>query len=353
MYSLAKKILFKLEPELAHDITLGLLNTSPRFFSLPYQIENKKSLSVSTRAGQWSFPLGIAAGLDKQAKLITFFSRLGVGALEVGTVTPLPQKGNPKPRLFRYPADESILNRMGFNGPGVDIVQSNISKHDKKSMILGINIGKNKITPNDKAIEDYLVSFEKLKHAGEYFVVNVSSPNTPGLRELQEIDFLNELFDELMKVNSKNKPIYLKIAPDLNDNQVKEISEFALSSSISGMICTNTTVMENMGKGGVSGELLYDRAKRIRRKVLEVTRNDATFDVIGVGGVSEFSHLWDFWQDGGKVMQLYSSLVFKGPGIFKSFQDQILSVMSYFGFTNLEELIRVVYEEKLNLPKNY
>ena len=220
-------------------------------------------------------------------------------------------------------------------------------------MILGINLGKNKVTPNDKAIDDYLILFKRLKELGDYFVINVSSPNTPGLRDLQETKFLSDLFSELMTYNQSNKPIYLKIAPDMSDDQVEKISEFALESKASGIIATNTTVMENLGKGGVSGELLYERAKSTRRKVLKVTRHDRTFDVIGVGGVSEFSHLWEFWQDGGKVMQLYSSLIFKGPIIFKTFHDQIISVMSYFGVTNLEELIRVVYEEKLNLPKSF
>ena len=216
-----------------------------------------------------------------------------------------------------------------------------------------INLGKNKITPNEKAIDDYLTLFQKLKSVGDYFVINVSSPNTPGLRGLQETQFLSELFFELKKINNKDKPIYIKIAPDMSMQQIQEISEFALNSKASGIIATNTTVMKHLGPGGVSGELLYEKAKLVRRKVLEVVHHDRTFDVIGVGGVSEFSHLWDFWQDGGKVMQIYSSLIFKGPGIFSSFEREILGVMAYFGFTNLEELIRVVYEEKLNLPTNF
>ena len=187
--------------------------------------------------------------MDKDARLITFFSRLGVGALEVGTVTPLAQDGNEKPRLFRLVHDESILNRMGFNGPGVEVVGKNIRKQDKKEMVLGVNLGKNKVTPNEKAIDDYLILFNTLKANGDYFVVNVSSPNTPGLRDLQDTRFLKELFNELDNVNEENKPIFLKISPDLSEKDLINIVEFALESPAKGIIGTNTTIMENIGKG--------------------------------------------------------------------------------------------------------
>ncbi|MAW08086.1 MAG: dihydroorotate dehydrogenase (quinone) [Halobacteriovoraceae bacterium] len=310
-------------------------------------------MNLSTQAGEWSFPLGVAAGLDKEANLISFFNNLGVGGLEVGTVTPLEQSGNPKPRLFRLIQDKSILNRMGFNGPGADIVRNNILKQSSKNIILGINIGKNKITDESLAIEDYKICFNKLKDLGNYFVVNVSSPNTSGLRDLQTESFIKDTFNELKKLNEKNVPIYIKIAPDLDDNQIKSITEASIDSGFKGLVVCNTTIMKNIGTGGVSGELLYDKAKNVRRKVLEITKRSNQFDVIGVGGVSDFSHLWDFWQQGGKIMQIYSSLIYQGPGLFQNFEMQMKKAIKYFGAINLEELLEMIYEEKLNLPTTF
>ena len=342
LYPIFKKAAFSLPPELAHDLTISTLHQFPSLCASPFKLTTDHRLSINTPLGLWNFPVGIAAGLDKNARLINFFDQLGVGALEVGTVTPLPQAGNPKPRLFRLIEDESILNRMGFNGPGADVVKENIQQSVRKKMILGINLGKNKVTPNDEAIDDYVKLAKKFNGHGDYFVVNISSPNTPGLRDLQNVEFLKELHAEISPL--LDRPCLVKVAPDMDDQQITDLVHQILTLGFDGVIGTNTTNMPGIGVGGVSGKLLREKGRDVRKKILNVCGDDHF--MIGVGGISTIEDLWNFWCDGGKVCQIYTSFIFEGPQLFKTMQSEIINLIERFKVQNLGELIELAKKEK-------
>ena len=349
MYSVFKSLAFKFDPENAHLLTVKCLSLLPSVFSSYGALEDSTRFQVKTNIGPMAFPVGIAAGLDKNAELIDYFGRLGVGGLEVGTVTPRAQEGNPKPRLFRLPKDESLRNCMGFNGDGAKAVLSNIKIANKYPMKLGINFGKNKVTPNEDALDDYLVLFDEFKGVGDYYVINVSSPNTPGLRDLQDKGFLLELSSELKK-RDVEKPIYLKISPDMNEFLIKEISEIVGDSIFAGIIATNTSHIPKLGAGGVSGRLIKDKSRETRNQVLSILNQSSDKDVIGVGGVDSIEDIWDFWYHGGKYMQVYTSFIYHGPKLFTSYASRFDSLMRYFGVSSVEELISVAHSEKIELP---
>src|ERR1700744_3683947 len=276
MYQLIKPILFKFDPEKVHHFVTANLkrfNKFPGGAALSRAIWNVKDAGLEREVFGLKFknPVGLAAGFDKNGEMMGEMANMGFGFVEVGTVTPLPQDGNPKPRMFRLPADGGLINRMGFNNLGVDAAAENIAAYRKnassaqKGLIIGGNIGKNKVTPNEKAVNDYIKCFDRLFDVVDYFVVNVSSPNTPGLRELQEKEPLMQLLNTLQQRNSKNgisRPILLKIAPDLTDSQLDDIVEIIQQSGIAGVIATNTTISrENLlspdnlktETGGLSG----------------------------------------------------------------------------------------------------
>ena len=349
MYSLFKYFAFKVDPERVHHLAVNSLSRLPSLFSLYGAIANDEKLYIQTNVGTMSFPLGIAAGLDKNGELINYFGRLGVGGLEVGTVTPLPQEGNSRPRLFRIVKEKSLRNSMGFNGDGAKAVYKNVKKSNSHLMKVGINFGKNKITPNDKALDDYLKLFNFFEGEGDYYVINVSSPNTPGLRELQDRSFLMELDKEIRNTNV-TKPVYLKVSPDLNNSQIEDLVSMVNDSCFSGIIATNTTSMHDYGGGGVSGKLLSHKSRSVRNKVLNLMKDQKEKEVFGVGGVSSIVDLWDFWRNGGKFMQVYSSFIFQGPGMIRKISEDIHYSINYFGVENLEELIRLIYLEKVKAP---
>ncbi len=286
---------------------------------------------------QFQNPVGLAAGLDKNAEVFPELGNLGFGFVEIGTVTPKAQMGNPKPRLFRIVQDEAIINRMGFNNLGVEEIIDNIKNGRKRrggNIILGGNIGKNKITPNEDAVQDYLISLEALYPYVDYFAVNVSSPNTPNLRELQEKDVLTGLLQELKNAILKKpfqKPILLKIAPDLSEGQLDDIIEILNTSVVDGIIATNTTIerkglsidreeIETIGSGGLSGKPLTDRSTEIIKYLSTRTSKP----IIAVGGIMSVEDALNKFRAGASLIQIYSGLVYKGPGLIRQINKAII-----------------------------
>ena len=293
-----------------------------------------ESLSTNVMGLRFSNPVGLAAGFDKDGKHISSLASLGFGFIEVGTVTPIPQDGNPKPRLFRLPADRGLINRMGFNNDGLDALVHRLKKwremNGDTKLVIGGNIGKNKVTPNEHAEQDYLTCFEALFPWVDYFVVNVSSPNTPGLRELQEKEPLTRLLLLLQEKNRSKgtpQPVLLKIAPDLTNTQLDDIADIVRSTGIAGVIATNTTVSRNnlntpsgvtdkIGAGGLSGAPLRERATQVIRRLRENLGDKSV--IIGVGGIEDAASAREKLDAGANLVQVYSGLVYQGPAMVKN-----------------------------------
>ena len=351
LYPLFKKIAFSLDPEVIHEYSIRMLSTYPllsEFFGQKISTFENDKYRVGLNGPSWSFPVGLAAGLDKNALALDFFSRLYFGAIEVGTVTPMPQDGNPKPRLFRYPESESLRNKMGFNNGGAEKVLGHLLSTTKNNKVLGVNLGKNKITPIDKAWEDYNTLYRNFSKISDYLVINVSSPNTPGLRGLQESDALEEILSSLALVRSEDPcPLYLKISPDIDKTHVSAIINLAKKYSLTGIIATNTTIMKERGEGGISGKLCLEKSRNVRNWILDEARECPGLDVIGVGGISSFEDLWDFWQAGGKAVQIYTAFIYQGPAILSQIKEGIDDVLTLNGVESVDELL-----ENLEKVKN-
>jgi dihydroorotate dehydrogenase len=343
MYSLLRPLLFKIDPEKVHYMVtknLKRFNHIPggaAFIKLLWGWENG-GLGKEVFRLKFKNPVGLAAGFDKNGEYIAEMANLGFGFIEVGTVTPLPQPGNPKPRMFRLPADGGLINRMGFNNLGADVLADNITRYRKNTkhpVIIGGNIGKNKITPNEEAVNDYIICFDKLFDVVDYFVVNVSSPNTPGLRELQEKGPLMLLLSTLQQRNTKNnisRPILLKIAPDLTNEQLDDIVEIVQQTGIAGVIATNTTVSrEGLSSkddlknetGGLSGKPLTKRSTEVIRYLSEKSEN--SFPIIGVGGIHSADDAIDKLNAGASLVQLYTGFIYEGPSLIKQINKKILT----------------------------
>jgi dihydroorotate dehydrogenase len=270
----------------------------------------------------------MAAGFDKNAELVDELAALGFGYVEIGTVTPRPQPGNDKKRLFRLKSDQGLINRMGFNNKGAAVAAAKLRSR-KSDIMIGGNIGKNKITPNEQAIDDYVSCFHDLYDAVDYFVVNVSSPNTPGLRDLQEKEPLTYLLRELQTLNlakPKAKPIFLKIAPDLNNSQLDDIIEIVQATGIAGVIATNTTIsrkglqtptteLDKIGAGGLSGQPLKYRSTEVIRYLCEKSGN--AFPIMGVGGIASPADAQEKLDAGAALLQIYTGFVYEGPGLVR------------------------------------
>ena len=280
-------------------------------------------------------PVGLAAGFDKNAEYIEEFAALGFGFVEIGTVTPRPQPGNDKPRMFRLPKDEGLINRMGFNNQGVDVAAMRLKYFtNRNGLMVGGNIGKNKDTANDEAVNDYIICFDKLFDVVDYFVVNVSSPNTPGLRELQEKGPLKHILNSLQERNNKHehpKPILLKIAPDLTDTQLDDIVEIVQETQIAGIIATNTTISREglitdqkltSEAGGVSGKPLANRSTEVIRYLSE--KSNQSFPIIGVGGIYSAEEALSKMQAGASLVQVYTGLIYEGPGLVKDICKKLI-----------------------------
>lgn len=340
MYQLIKPFLFLFTPERAHKVTtraLHLFLKIPLGKSLINSIFNFQHTSLEQKLFGLTFrnPVGLAAGFDKNAELIDDFSNLGFGFIEIGTLTPKAQPGNPQPRLFRLPKDHALINRMGFNNKGVEDAIERLKKR-KSKIIVGGNIGKNKITANENALDDYLICFEKLFDYVDYFVVNVSSPNTPGLRELQEKEPLKKLLKTLQEENCKKenpKAILLKIAPDLTDDQLNDIIEITKELNLDGLIVSNTTIdrsglttsvsrVENIGAGGVSGQPVFDKSNYVLKYI---RKQNKTVPIIAVGGIMSAQDAKAKIDAGANLIQIYTGLIYKGPGLVREINKAMIN----------------------------
>jgi dihydroorotate dehydrogenase len=347
MYSLLKPLLFQFDPENVHYFVTRNLKRFNKFpggsaLSRSLWLVDDKRLERNVFGLTFKNPVGLAAGFDKNGDTIAEMANLGFGFIEVGTVTPLPQLGNPKPRMFRLPADGALINRMGFNNLGVDVLASRIAAYRKSAeaaknpVIIGGNIGKNKNTPNEDAVSDYIKCFDRLFDVVDYFVVNVSSPNTPGLRALQEKEPLMHILNTLQQRNRKNdisRPVLLKIAPDLTDEQLNDIVEIVQQTGIAGVIATNTTIsreglaspQKTVNKmGGLSGKPLTQRSTEVIRYLSQ--KSNRSFPIIGVGGIHSPEDALEKIQAGAELVQLYTGFIYEGPGLIGRINKKILSV---------------------------
>ena len=328
-------VLFLFDPEKVHNFTFLLFKI---FLNIPfvgflvqkiYSVDNKK-LSKKLFGIEFKNPVGLAAGFDKNAKLYNELSRFGFGFIEIGTVTPIAQPGNPKKRLFRLTNDQGIINRMGFNNDGMHKIAARLKKN--KNILIGGNIGKNKSTPNDKAVNDYLLCFNYLFDFVDYFVINVSSPNTPNLRELQNTNFLRVILDSLNKENlkkSKTKPILIKISPDLSKENLLEIVDLAISLKIDGIIATNTTInrdnltSKNINEsGGLSGKPLANKSNEVIRFISD--KSNGKIPIIGVGGIHSAKDAIDKIKAGADLVQIYTGFIYEGPSLIKSINKALV-----------------------------
>ncbi|MFD2517887.1 quinone-dependent dihydroorotate dehydrogenase [Salinimicrobium flavum] len=333
--SVVRPLLFKMDPEKVHYFTFSMLR---KLFSIPALagIVRRKFLVNDPRLEREVFglrfknPVGLAAGFDKDAKLYKELSNFGFGFIEIGTLTPKPQPGNEKKRLFRLKEDKAIINRMGFNNGGVEDAVKRLKKN--KNVLIGGNIGKNKITPNENAVDDYIICFDALFDYVDYFVVNVSSPNTPNLRELQDKEPLTNLLNTLQKRNNGkpvSKPILLKIAPDLTDSQLLDIIDIVKETAIAGVIATNTTISregltsrDRDEAGGLSGKPLKDRATEVIRFLSE--KSNRAFPIIGVGGIMSPEDAIEKLEAGASLVQVYTGFIYEGPGLIRDINKEIL-----------------------------
>ncbi|TVZ27439.1 dihydroorotate oxidase A [Gillisia sp. Hel_I_86] len=333
--SLIRPLLFKFDPEEVHDFTFDALKLLFRAPGISSLLKNKFQMNdprLERKVFGLSFknPVGLAAGFDKNAVLYKELDVLGFGFVEIGTVTPKGQPGNDKKRLFRLREDSAIINRMGFNNEGVEAAVKRLKPN--KNVLIGGNIGKNKITPNEEAVSDYKICFEALFDHVDYFVVNVSSPNTPNLRALQDKEPLTDLLNTLQKLNetkAKSKPILLKIAPDLTNEQLLDIIDIVAGTGIAGVIATNTTISRESLQsgnrdemGGLSGKPLKNRATEVIRFLSE--KSNKAFPIIGVGGIHSAEDALEKLEAGASLIQLYTGFIYEGPSLIKEINKAVL-----------------------------
>lgn len=322
LYSLIKPLLFRMDPEKAHHLTLRLLQISHTLGINKFY--KKKYLPCQLMGLHFDNPIGLAAGLDKSGDYIDALAELGFGFIEVGTVTPKPQAGNPLPRLFRLPKYKAIVNRMGFNNKGLDYLVEKL-KLMKYKGVLGVNIGKNRDTPLEQAHQDYVMGFCGVAPYASYVTINISSPNTEGLRNLQHGESLTHLLQQLkqeqkffFEANKKYVPLVVKISPDLTSAEIKNMGEILLSQKIDGVIATNTTInhsdIENFQQvGGLSGKPLFQKSTEIIKNLKEVVQQQ--IPIIGCGGIFTAKDVEEKFKAGADLIQLYSGLIYEGPGI--------------------------------------
>ena len=340
MYKLIRSILFLFNPEKVHYLTASLINISLKIpgmkslWNALFLVDNPK-LKKTVFGLEFKNPVGLAAGFDKNASMFNDLAYCGFGFIEIGTITPKAQPGNDKPRLFRLKEDGGIINRMGFNNDGVEVAIENLKKNNT-SILIGGNIGKNKVTPNENATDDYVYSFNKLFDYVDYFAVNVSSPNTPNLRELQEKEPLKQLLVSIQEQNAlkvSKKPILLKIAPDLTNEQLDDIIEIIEEIKLDGVIATNTTIsrdnlktskeiVDEIGAGGLSGKPVKNRSTEVIKYL--ATKSNKSFPIIGVGGIHSAEDALEKLEAGADLIQLYTGFIYEGPALVKKINKAIL-----------------------------
>ncbi|WP_243383601.1 quinone-dependent dihydroorotate dehydrogenase [Geothrix alkalitolerans] len=333
LYRALRPLIFRLDPETAHNLAFWLGARACAFPRLP-QPEHPAALRRTVFGLDFPTPLGLAAGLDKGATLLPLWKGLGFGHVEIGTVTPRPQPGNPKPRLFRFPESGLILNRMGFNSEGADVVAARL-KRRPAGLIVGGNLGKNKETPEAQALDDYRAAYRLIAPQVDYIALNVSSPNTPGLRNLQAPEALKPLLVGMLDLRKvmglERQPLLLKLAPDLAPEDLDAIVEVAVASGISGLIATNTTLdrgvvaeplralVESKGAGGLSGAPLKPKAREVRKRILSALRG--RLPLVACGGLGSAEDVQGALDDGAALAQIYSALIFEGPSLVRRIHE--------------------------------
>ena len=345
-YEMLKKFLFLFTPENAHNIA----EFTFRFFSnyckfIPSMLANRyfvtdKMLEQRLLESTFLNPVGMAAGFDKNATMIKMLTSFGFGHIEYGTITPLAQSGNEKPRMFRYPEFESIQNAMGFNNDGMQKIAKRVKKIYPYTTPLGANIGKNKNTNEENTLEDYKKLIDTFKDLSDYLVINISSPNTPGLRDLQNEKFIKELF--VMAKSMTKKPVLLKIAPDLEVDDALNLCKVALENRADGIIATNTTIDYTLlpnpkDFGGISGKVLKEKSYNLFKELAKEFFGKTV--LISVGGIDSPEEAYRRIKAGASLVQIYSSFIFKGPSLLKDINEEILSMMKRDGFNHISEAI--------------
>lgn len=344
--SFVRPILFRLSPETAHELALHSLSLIP-----PRLIERRFDNPISRFGLSFPNPVGLAAGFDKNGIALQSLAALGFGFIEAGTVTYHPQPGNPRPRLFRLSEDQALINRAGFNNEGAAAFAKRVEQH-RPDCVLGVSIGKSKITPLERAVEDYLASFELVHKVADYIAVNVSSPNTPQLRELQQSEQLASLLSALQARNADlkdlKKPILVKVSPDLSRAEIEAIVEVVDRFHIDGIIATNTTVsrdnlrtdrarVQAFGEGGLSGKPLKHRSTQMIADLYRFTRG--RIPLIGVGGIFSAEDAWEKIAAGASLVQLYTGLIYQGPNVAHEINEGLSRILAREGFANLDEAV--------------
>ena len=344
MFSVLRPFLFKLDPETTHDLAIKSL----KFNYLPrkmFEVEDEQILNIELLGKNFPNPIGLAAGFDKSGEVYNSLLKFGFGFIEIGTVTPLKQFGNPKPRIFRLEDDSALINRLGFNNDGIEIIKNRI-KSEKKKGVVGINIGPNKNTKDQKS--DFCLGLKNFFDIADYITVNISSPNTEGLRDFHDQEKLEDLLLALNKIKSENKiniPLLLKISPDIKDNHISEIADTAIKNDISGIILTNTTnsnkdkLISDFKKeeGGLSGEPLQQISTNMIKKFYK--QLNGKIPIIGVGGVNSGKSAYEKIIAGASLLQLYTGLVYKGPSIVKNIKKELIQILKVEGLNNIKDAI--------------
>ncbi len=353
-----KPILFRMDPEKAHHLTInglsafGVFPGGKQILKTMYGVSFSPELAMTLWNIEFPNPIGLAAGLDKNAKAVPGFSNIGFGFMEVGTVTPKPQAGNEQPRLFRLPEDAALINRMGFNNVGIQEMSNNLRKAGPRNIPIAVNIGKNKATPNEHAEDDYRACIQGLYEAGDFFVVNISSPNTPDLRNLQHGNDLSRLLDAVMdemdiqkeKHRDSGKPVLVKIAPDLTDAELELTVHTIAESGVSGIIATNTTLSRQGLRhhnrdeaGGLSGKPLTHRSTEVIKKIYKLT--NGKLPIIGAGGIFSAKDAYDKIRAGASLVEVYTALIYEGPGLPGRLNEGLKALLRKDGFTHISQAI--------------
>jgi dihydroorotate dehydrogenase len=359
LYKTVKKVLFRFDPEQAHYMTFSGLDMARRIPGGLAVLRGLYDVPVTRERSQELFgltfpnPVGLAAGLDKNGTAVPAFSSIGFGFLEVGTVTPKAQPGNEQPRLFRLVEDEALINRMGFNNEGTEAMARHLDKASQyRSIPIAINIGKNKVTPNEDAADDYRRCVKDLYKYADFFVVNISSPNTPDLRNLQHGDYLKHLLQavkeegqaQAKRTGSKEKAILVKIAPDLTTEELEQMVDTTVASGISGIIATNTTLSreglthpKRNEAGGLSGKPLTERSTEVIRHIYRQTQGQ--LPIIGSGGIFTAEHAYEKIRAGASLVEIYTSLIYRGPGVLREINEQLTALLKRDGYGHISEAI--------------